>query len=76
MPRMRALELSSPPYLLLLTFVREAGHSYRGWSPGHPTTCRSRSITTSCGRGCWWGGRFAELNRKLLDTQSELRSRR
>jgi two-component system cell cycle response regulator len=71
--RMRALELSSPPYLLLLTSRGdkqdiatglESGASDYVQKPFDHDELRARLLV---------GRRFAELNRKLLDTQAELR---
>jgi len=71
--RIRALELSSPPYLLLLTSRGdkqdiatglESGASDYVQKPFDHDELRARLLV---------GKRFAELNRKLLDTQSELR---
>jgi len=71
--RIRALELSSPPYLLLLTgrdnkqdiaTGLESGASDYVQKPFDHDELRARLLV---------GRRFAELNRKLLDTQAELR---
>lgn len=71
--RIRALELSSPPYLLLLTgrdnkqdiaTGLESGASDYLQKPVDRDELRARLLV---------GKRFAELNRKLLDTQAELR---
>ncbi len=71
--RVRALELSSPPYLLLLTgrdnkqdiaTGLESGASDYVQKPFDHDELRARLLV---------GKRFAELNRKLLDTQAELR---
>jgi len=71
--RIRALELSSPPYLLLLTardakqdiaIGLESGASDYLQKPFNHDELRARLLV---------GRRFAELNRKLLDTQAELR---
>ncbi len=71
--RIRALELSSPPYLLLLTgrdnkqdiaTGLESGASDYLQKPVDRDELRARLLV---------GKRFAELNRKLLETQSELR---
>jgi two-component system cell cycle response regulator len=71
--RIRALELSSPPYLLLLTgrdnkqdiaIGLESGASDYLQKPVDRDELRARLLV---------GKRFAELNRKLLDTQAELR---
>jgi len=71
--RIRALELSSPPYLLLLTgrdnkhdiaVGLESGASDYLQKPVDRDELRARLLV---------GKRFAELNRKLLDTQAELR---
>jgi two-component system cell cycle response regulator len=71
--RIRALELSSPPYLLLLTSRGdkqdiatglESGASDYVQKPFDHDELRARLLV---------GKRFAELNRKLLETQSELR---
>ncbi len=71
--RIRALELSSPPYLLLLTgrdnkediaTGLESGASDYLQKPVDRDELRARLLV---------GKRFAELNRKFLDTQAELR---
>jgi two-component system, cell cycle response regulator len=71
--RIRSLELSSPPYLLLLTgrdnkqdiaTGLESGASDYLQKPVDRDELRARLLV---------GKRFAELNRKLLDTQAELR---
>jgi two-component system cell cycle response regulator len=71
--RIRALELSSPPYLLLLTSRGdkhdiatglESGASDYVQKPFDHDELRARLLV---------GRRFAELNRKLLDVQAELR---
>jgi two-component system cell cycle response regulator len=71
--RIRALELSSPPYLLLLTSRGdkqdiatglESGASDYVQKPFDHDELRARLLV---------GKRFAELNRKLLETQAELR---
>jgi two-component system cell cycle response regulator len=71
--RIRALELSSPPYLLLLTgrdnkediaTGLESGASDYLQKPVDRDELRARLLV---------GRRFAELNRRLLDTQAELR---
>jgi two-component system cell cycle response regulator len=71
--RIRALELSSPPYLILLTSRGdkqdiatglESGASDYVQKPFDHDELRARLLV---------GRRFAELNRKLLETQNELR---
>jgi two-component system, cell cycle response regulator len=71
--RVRALDLSSPPYLILLTSRGdkqdiatglEAGAADYVQKPFDHDELRARLLV---------GRRFAELNRKLLDTQRELR---
>jgi diguanylate cyclase (GGDEF)-like protein len=71
--RIRALELSSPPYIMLLTSRGdkqdvatglESGASDYVQKPYDHDELRARLLV---------GRRFAELNRKLLETQSELR---
>ncbi len=71
--RVRALDLSSPPYLILLTSRSdkqdiatglEAGAADYVQKPFDHDELRARLLV---------GRRFAELNRKLLDTQQELR---
>lgn len=71
--RVRALDLSSPPYLILLTSRSdkqdiatglEAGAADYVQKPFDHDELRARLLV---------GRRFAELNRKLLDTQRELR---
>jgi two-component system cell cycle response regulator len=71
--RIRALELSSPPYLLLLTgrdnkqdiaVGLESGASDYLQKPVDRDELRARLLV---------GKRFAELNRRLLDMQAELR---
>ena len=71
--RIRALELSSPPYLILLTgrdnkqdiaTGLESGASDYLQKPVDRDELRARLLV---------GKRFAELNRKLIDTQVELR---
>lgn len=71
--RIGALELSSPPYLLLLTgrdtkqdiaVGLESGASDYLQKPVDRDELRARLLV---------GRRFTELNRKLLDTQAELR---
>lgn len=71
--RIRALDLSSPPYLILLTSRSdkqdiatglEAGAADYVQKPFDHDELRARLLV---------GRRFAELNRKLLDTQQELR---
>jgi two-component system cell cycle response regulator len=71
--RIRALELASPPYLLLLTgrdnkqdiaTGLESGASDYVQKPFDHDELRARLLV---------GRRFAELNRKFLDTQAELR---
>ena len=71
--RIRALELSSPPYLILLTgrdkkediaTGLESGASDYLQKPVDRDELRARLLV---------GRRFAELNRRLLDAQAELR---
>ena len=71
--RVRALDLSSPPYLILLTSRGdkqdiatglEAGAADYVQKPFDHDELRARLLV---------GRRFAELNRKLLDAQRELR---
>lgn len=71
--RVRALDLPSPPYLILLTSRGdkqdiatglEAGAADYVQKPFDHDELRARLLV---------GRRFAELNRKLLDTQRELR---
>jgi diguanylate cyclase (GGDEF)-like protein len=71
--RVRALDMSSPPYLILLTSRGdkqdiatglEAGAADYVQKPFDHDELRARLLV---------GRRFAELNRKLLDTQRELR---
>jgi diguanylate cyclase (GGDEF)-like protein len=71
--RMRALELSSPPYLLLLTSRSEKQDIATGLESGASDYVQKPFDHDELRARLLVGRRFAELNRKLLETQSELR---
>lgn len=71
--RVRALELSSPPYLLLLTSRGEKHDIANGLESGASDYVQKPFDHDELRARLLVGRRFAELNRKLLETQSELR---
>jgi diguanylate cyclase (GGDEF)-like protein len=71
--RIRALELSSPPYLLLLTSRSEKQDIATGLESGASDYVQKPFDHDELRARLLVGRRFAELNRKLLETQSELR---
>ncbi len=71
--RMRALELSSPPYLLLLTSRGEKHDIATGLESGASDYVQKPFDHDELRARLLVGRRFAELNRMLLETQSELR---
>ena len=71
--RIRALELSSPPYLLLLTSRGEKQDIATGLESGASDYVQKPFDHDELRARLLVGRRFAELNRKLLETQGELR---
>lgn len=71
--RMRALDLPSPPYLILLTSRGDKQDIATGLEAGAADYIQKPFDHDELRARLLVGRRFAELNRKLLDTQQELR---
>jgi two-component system cell cycle response regulator len=72
--RIRALELSSPPYLLLLTSKGDKHDIATGLESGASDYLQKPFDHDELRARLLVGRRFAELNHKLLETQNELRT--
>ena len=71
--RIRALDLSSPPYLILLTSRGDKQDIATGLESGASDYIQKPFDHDELRARLLVGRRFAELNSKLLETQSELR---
>lgn len=71
--RIRALDLSSPPYLILLTSRGDKQDIATGLEAGAADYIQKPFDHDELRARLLVGRRFAELNRKLLETQRELR---